>query len=187
MVCTLAQVTPVRRPTVTAIDWVLPLLLVQSVVRQLRGKHLSTFSLLWPIGLVVWAAVTYVRGFPPRTADLALVVGCAVTGVLLGALAGYYSSVYRAPEGRLMVKSTAATIVFWTLGAVGRLVFALYATSGGGPTIARFSAANGLTLGAWTSALTLMALAEVGGRTAVLASRALTAPPNSTTVEPSTE
>lgn len=171
----------------TAIDWLLPLLLIQSVVRQLRGKHLSLFALLWPIGLVVWAAITYVRGFPPRTADLALVVGCAVTGIVLGALAGHYSSVYRAPDGRLMVKSTPATIVFWTLGTIGRLVFALYATHGGGPTIARFSAANGLTLGAWTSALTLMALAEVGGRTAVLASRALTAQPYSTTAELSTE
>jgi hypothetical protein len=52
-------------------------------------------------------------------------------------------------------------------------LFALYATNGGGPAIGRFSAANGLTLGAWTSALTLMALAEVTSRTAVLIPRAL--------------
>lgn len=165
----------------TAIDWVLPLLLVQSVVRQLRGKHLTLFSLLWPIGLVLWAAITYVGGFPPRTANLTLVVGCAVTGIVLGALAGHYTRVYRAPAGQLMVKSTAATIVFWTLGTIGRLAFALYATHGGGLTIARFSAANGLTLGAWISALTLMALAEVVGRTAVLAPRALSAQPNART------
>lgn len=169
----------------TVIDWVLPLLLIQSVVRQLRGKRLGLFAMLWPIGLVVWAAITYMRGFPPRTADLALVLGCAVTGIVLGLLAGRSSFVYRGTQGRLMVKSTAATVVFWTLGAIGRLVFALYATQGGGPTVARFSAANGLTLGAWTSALTLMALAEVMGRTAVLAPRALNARVTPSTANPS--
>ena len=131
----------------TVIDWVLPLLLVLSVVRQLRGKHLTLVSLLWPIGLVVWAAITYVRGFAPSTADLVLVVGCTITGIVLGALAGHYSSVYHAPEGGLMVKSTAASIVFWTLGIIGRLVFARYATHGGGPTIARFSVAK--TVSPW--------------------------------------
>lgn len=169
----------------TTIDWALPLLLIQSVLRQLRGKPLSLFALLWPIGLVVWAAVTYIRGFPPKTVDLALVVSCSLTGVALGAMAGYFSHVYRQPGGRLMVRSTAAAVVLWTLGTIGRLVFALYATQGGGPTIARFSAVNGLTMGAWISALTLMALAEVGGRTAVLARRALTARASLTTSQPS--
>lgn len=113
----------------TAFDVVFPLLLVQSVVRQLRGKHLSVFALAWPIGLVVWAAVTYVRGFPPKTADIALVVGCAAAGALLGALAGGYTAVYRRADGRLMARSTARTVLFWTLGTIGRLVFAIYATN----------------------------------------------------------
>lgn len=155
-------------------DWVFPLILVQSVVRQLRGKHLSAFALAWPIGLVAWAAATYVRGFPARTADLSLVIGCAVAGGVLGALAGRSTRVYRqAGTGRLMARSTPTTVAYWTLGTIGRLVFALYATNGGGPAVARFSAANGLTLDAWASALTLMALAEVTGRSAVLIPRAL--------------
>lgn len=154
-------------------DWVFPLILIQSVVRQLRGKHLSAFALAWPMGIVVWAAVTYVRGFPAHTADLALVIGCGVGGGILGTLAGRSTSVYRGGDGQLMARSTATTVAYWTLGTIGRLVFALDATSGGGPAIARFSAANGLTLGAWTSALTLMALAEVTGRSAVLIPRAL--------------
>ncbi len=144
-----------------------------SVVRQLRGKHLSAFALAWPMGIVAWAAVTYTRGFPARSADLALVIGCAVAGGILGTLAGRSTSVYWGGDGRLMARSTATTVAYWTLGTSWLLVFALYATNGGGPAIARFSAAKDLTLGAWTSALTLMALVEVTGRSAVLIPRAL--------------
>ncbi|MDA8332091.1 MAG: DUF1453 domain-containing protein [Candidatus Dormibacteraeota bacterium] len=154
-------------------DWVFPLVLIQSVVRQLRGKHLTAFALAWPLALVVWAAATYVRGFPVRTADLALVAGCGVAGGVLGILAGRSTSVYRRTDGRLMARSTGATVAYWTGGTIGRLVFALYATDGGGPAIERFSAANGLTVSAWASALTLMALTEVVGRSAVLVPRAL--------------
>lgn len=154
-------------------DWVFPLILIQSVVRQLRGKHLSAIALAWPLAIVVWAAVTYVRGFPAHVVDLALVIGCGGAGGALGTLARRSTSVYRRSDGRLMARSTGATVTYWTVGTIGRLVFALYASNGGGPTIERFSAANGLTLGAWTSALTLMALAEVVGRTAVLIPRGL--------------
>ena len=154
-------------------DWVFPLILVQSVVRQLRGKHLSAFALAWPLAIVVWAAVTYVRGFRADVGDLALVIGCGVAGGVLGALAGRSTSVYRRGDGRLMARSTGATVAYWTLGTIGRLVFGLYATNGGGPAIEHFSAANGLNFGAWASALTLMALAEVVGRSAFLIPRAL--------------
>ena len=154
-------------------DWVFPLILIQSVVRQLRGKQLSTFALAWPLAIVIWAALSYVRGFPAQVADLALVAGCGVTGGLLGTLAGTTTSVYRRSDGRLMASATGATVAYWTVGTIGRLVLGLYATNGGGPAIERFSAANGLTVDAWASALTLMALAEVVGRTAVLIPRAL--------------
>jgi len=158
---------------VSLFDWVFPLILIQSVVRQLRGKHLSAFALAWPIGIVIWAAVTYVRGFPADVADLALVIGCGVVGGVLGALAGCSTKIYRRGDGRLMAHSTGATVAYWTLGTIGRLVFGLYATNGGGPAIEHFSAANGLSFGAWASALTLMALAEVVGRSAFLIPRAL--------------
>lgn len=153
-------------------DWVFPVILIQSVVRQLRGKHLSAFALAWPLAIVVWAAAIYVSGFPAHVADLALVIGGGVAGGVLGTLAGRSTSVYRRSDGRLMARSTGATVAYWTVGTIGRLVFALYATNGGGPAIERFSTANGLTLGAWASALTVMALAEVVGRSAVLIPRA---------------
>ena len=171
----------------SAIDWLLPLILVQSVVRQLKGRRLGLFGLTWPIALVAWAGYTYIRGFPPESSDLALVVGSVVLGLVLGVLAGKTSVVSRRADGRLVVRSTPWTVVFWTVGSIGRLVFALYATHGGGPAIGRFSATEHLTLGAWTSALTGMALAEVVGRTVVLAPRARSTRLGPATPSPATQ
>lgn len=156
----------------TTFDYVFPLLLILSVLRQTKGKHLTWFQLVWPIGLVVWAATQYVRGFPATTADLILVATSTAFGAGLGALAGLCTTIYRRADGALMARATLATVVLWTLGTVGRLAFGLYAEHGGGRTIAEFSAAHGLAVNAWAAALTLMALAEVLGRTTTLAPRA---------------
>jgi hypothetical protein len=154
-------------------DYVFPLLLVLSVVRQIRGKHLTGFQLAWPIGLVIWAAIKYLRGFPATSADLVLVTVCAVVGIVLGALAGRYTIIYRRADGAMMARATLATVVLWTMGTIGRLAFGLYAEHGGGRAIAQFSAAHGLAVSAWAAALILMALGEVLGRTTVLAPRAI--------------
>ncbi len=154
-------------------DYAFPLLLMLSVLRQVHGKHLTVFQLVWPVGLVVWAAVTYLRGFPPTATDVALVAGCAVIGAVLGVLAGRYTAVYQRGDGTLIARAGAATVALWTLGTIGRLIFGLYAEHGGGPAIAAFSAAHHIAVRAWGPALILMALAEVFGRTLVLAPRAL--------------
>ena len=157
----------------TGFDIAFPLLLVLSVLRQMRGRHLTLLQLTWPLGLVVWATATYVRGFPADAPDVALVAGCAVTGLALGALAGHYTDISRRADGAVIARATLATVVLWTAGTIGRLVFGLYAEHGGGATVVAFSRAHGLDIQAWTAALTLMALAEVLGRTAILAPRAL--------------
>jgi len=133
------------------------------------------FQLLWPVGLVIWVAVRYVRGFPPTAADLSLVVSCAVLGAVLGTLAGCYTQIHRRGDGTLIARATLATVILWTAGTIGRLVFGLYAEHGGGPSVAAFSTAHGLAFTAWTAALTLMALTEVLGRTVALTPRALAA------------
>jgi hypothetical protein len=156
----------------TTFDYVFPLLLVVSVLRQVRGKHLTFFQLAWPVGLVVWAAFKYVHGFPPHTSNLILVASCGGVGTVLGVLAGHYTVIYRRPQGGLVARATAATVILWSAGTIGRLAFGLYAEHGGGPTIAHFSASHGLALAAWAPGLTLMALAEVLGRTSILIPRA---------------
>ena len=86
-----------------------------------------------------------------------------VAGGVLGILAGMFTTVYRRADGALMARATAATVAAWVLGTIGRLVFGLYAEHGGGPAIASFSHAHGLTFTAWAAALILMA-ARPGGR-----------------------
>lgn len=159
----------------SAFDYLFPLLLILSVVRQVRGKQLGWFQLAWPVGLVVWVGAKYLHGFPTTASDLALVVGCAVAGVVLGIAAGVFTTVYRRSDGALMAKATAATIVLWVVGTMGRLVFGLYAQNGGGASVASFSVAHSISVVAWGPALILMALCEVGGRTLVLGTRRLRA------------
>jgi hypothetical protein len=156
-------------------DYVFPLLLILSVLRQIRGKQLTILQLAWPVGIVIWAAAEYVHGFPASTSNLSLVAASTGLGAGLGALAGRYTVIYRRADGALVARATLATVFLWTLGTVGRLAFGLYAENGGARNIAHFSAAHGLAISAWIAALTLMALAEVIGRTAALAPRAVNA------------
>ena len=154
-------------------DYVFPLLLIQSVVRQLRGKHLSWFQLAWPVGVVTWAAAKYLHGIPSGVADAALVAACTLAGFVLGLLAGGYTRIYRRGDGALMARATPWALLFWVVGTIGRLAFGLYAEHGGGTQIAAFSHEAGLNVRAWGPSLILMALSEVLGRTVVLGTRAL--------------
>jgi hypothetical protein len=158
----------------TPLDYALNLLLVAAVLRQMRGKKLTPVGLLWPIGLVVAAAVEYLHTIPSAGNDLDLVVAGAAIGASLGCLCGLLTHIYRLPDDSLVAKATGAAALFWVLGVGARMAFALYAENGGGPSVARFSALHHITsAAAWTAALILMSLTEVIGRTAVLAGRAL--------------
>jgi hypothetical protein len=79
--------------------------------------------------------------------------------------------VYPDRAGVPFARATGLAVVFWVVGMSGRLAFAYYAEHGGGPSIARFSAHHALTPQAWSTALILMALAEVVTRTVVLVVR----------------
>ncbi len=153
-------------------DYALNLVLVAVVIRQIRGRKLTAIGLLWPVGLVVFAAVEYLHGLPTSGNDLTLVVAGAIVGGTLGCLCGLLTRIHRLPDESLLAKATAAAALLWVLGVGARMGFAVYAENGGGPAIARFSAAHHITsAAAWTACLLLMSLSEVLGRTALLATR----------------
>ncbi|NHA67344.1 hypothetical protein, partial [Phycicoccus flavus] len=65
-------------------DCLLDLLLVAVVVRQVRGRPLTTRTLVLPLVIVGVAAGEYLRSVPTAGNDPWLVAGGVVGGVLLG-------------------------------------------------------------------------------------------------------
>jgi hypothetical protein len=150
-------------------DYLIDITLIALVLVQIRARRLTVKALVLPLGLVSYVAYTYLRGVPSSHNDLFLIVGAAVVGATLGGLAGRFTSVTRAADGSVWAKAGAAAAALWILGTGGRLAFQLYASHGGGSSIAHFSASHGITSAtAWTAALILMALSEATMRTGVL-------------------
>jgi hypothetical protein len=138
------------------------------VLRQLRGKQLSPSSLLWPVGLVVWAGFEYLGKFPSHTSDWLFAIVLSVIGLALGLSCGFFTRVY--PEGEhVMGKATPTAAALWILGMASRLTFGLLALHGGAEAIGRLSEKLDLhSQDTWPTALITMALCEVLSRTAVL-------------------
>jgi hypothetical protein len=150
-------------------DYLIDITLIGLVLVQIRARRLTVKALLLPLGLVSYVAYTYLRGVPTAHNDLFLVVGAAAVGATLGALAGTFTAVRRADDGSIWAKAGLAAAGLWILGTGGRLAFQLYASHGGGASVAHFSAVHGITSAtAWTAALILMALSEATMRTSIL-------------------
>ena len=154
-------------------DYVISLLLVSVVIRQMRGRHLTVYALLWPIALVLFFGAMNFKGIATGGSDIAFTITIGLIGAILGVLCGLLTKVFENRAGKVIGKATTAAVIVWIVGTCSRLAFALYATHGGGADIARFSRTFHVTgFEVWSNALLLMALAEVLGRTIVLAVRA---------------
>jgi hypothetical protein len=155
----------------TFTDYLIDISLIGLVLVQVKSRRLTVKSLLLPIGIVAYVAFNFLKGIPTAQNDLFLVIGAVAIGGILGGLAGKFTTVTRGAEG-VFAKAGLAAAALWILGTGGRLAFQVWATHGGGPAVAHFSATHGITSEtAWTAALILMALSEVVVRTGVLAWR----------------
>jgi hypothetical protein len=151
-------------------DYVIDILLIVVIFRQVRPHQLTPRAALLPILLLAAAGAIYLR--PPFTLggnDLALIVILALVGIVLGALSGLADTVWRDTAGTLLFRATALSVIAWILGMGFRLGFAYYAYHSGGPSIASFSVRHDIT-GAhiWTTALFLMAVGQVLARLGML-------------------
>jgi len=156
----------------TLTDYLINGLFIGLVVLQLRGRRLTSFSLVMPLAAVAFFANEYLHGIPTAGNDLSLALLGASLGLLLGLGCGLTTRVYAGPGGAVFVRAEALAAALWVVGVGSRLAFSLYVTHGGEGAIGRFSAAHGITSGnAWVACLILMAFGEVLGRTAVLAER----------------
>lgn len=153
----------------TTIDYLISAALVLLVVPQIRGTRQTLRNTLFPVVAVAAAAAYYLKSFPTEGNDLWLdLVGLCV-GAALGVACGATTRLSRGSDGVALAKAGVAAAVLWVSGMAIRAAFQIWATHGGAPTIARFSEDNLITgAAAWTSALLLMALAQVLGRLAVV-------------------
>jgi hypothetical protein len=162
---------------VSTADYLIDILLIVVIFRQVRPHQLTPRAALLPILLLMGAAIIYLR--PPFTlsgSDLALLVILALAGIVLGALSGLGDTVWRDGPGILLFRAGVLSVVAWLAGMGFRLGFAYYAYHSGGPSIASFSIRHDIT-GAhiWTTALFLMAVGQVLARLGVLQLRRLQA------------
>lgn len=156
-------------------DYLISLLLMGSIVRQLRGRPLTWFGLAWPIGLVVYAGIEYLTGITNTGNNLLLVVVLATVGAALGLACGRLSRIYT-ENARVKMRSTGPAAALWITGIGSRLAFGLYAEQGGAAVITRVSSWAHVTgVNTWGTALILMSLLEVLGRTTQLIPRMLQA------------
>jgi hypothetical protein len=147
--------------------------LVLLVLLQIKESPLSTKSLLRPLIIVGIAVANYFTSLPTAGNDFVLIAALGLFGLLLGTAAGQTTFVRRRPEdGAITVRAGWLAGALWVLGMGLRFAFLVWISHSGAASIAHFSATHSITgQAAWTDALLAMAVAEVAGRTAVLAAR----------------
>jgi hypothetical protein len=153
---------------VSVTDYVVDILLILVIFRQVRPHQLTTRAALLPLALLVAAGIIYLRPFTLGGNDLALILILAAVGIVLGVVSALGDRIWW-DDQRLMFRVGVISVIAWVAGMGFRFWFAYYAYHGGGPAVASFSVRHDIT-GAhiWTAALVLMAFGQVLARLGVL-------------------
>jgi len=150
-------------------NYIVDILLIALVLRQIRVRPLTTRMVLLPAILLAWAFITYFKTFTLNANDLVLIVIFTVVGIALGTASGLTTKVWRGPQ-HVLCQATALAAATWVAGMGFRLFFQIWANSNsGGNWITRFSLDHHINSAqAWVTALLLMALGQVAARVGVL-------------------
>jgi hypothetical protein len=158
---------------VSVTDYVVDIALILIIFRQTRTRELTARNAVLPMVIIAWAGQHYLRGFTVGGNDLILIAALTLVGLALGSWSGLATRVWRDASGTVLARAGGVAAATWIAGMGFRFLFALYANTTGGETaIGRFSATHGITSGqAWTTALVLMAFAEVISRVVIMQAR----------------
>ena len=149
--------------------YVINAILVLMVIRQIREHPLDLGSMAIPVLAVGAAAVLFLHSVPLGGNDIVLELACILVGATMGAIGGLATYLRRGADGRPLGRAGWLAASMWVGGVGARLVFAIAASNGAGPAIARFSVANHITgSAAWVAALIMMALADVLTRLVII-------------------
>ena len=150
-------------------DYVIDILLIVVIFRQVRPHELTPRAVLLPLALLAAAGIIYLRPFTLGGNDLAVIVILAAAGIILGAVSGLADRAWWDDGRRLLFRAGVLSVIAWVAGMGFRFWFAYYAYHGGGPAVASFSARHDITgAGIWTTALVAMAFGQVLARLGVL-------------------
>jgi hypothetical protein len=156
----------------TTSDWILDIVLILVVLRQIRWSRIDLTTVLLPLGIVAFVAHKYLSPIPTGGNDLLVIGAFAALGTVLG-IAGGLTTYMRVDQGKVFVRAGFIAASLWILSMGGRLAFVLWTEHGGGPTLMRFSEQHQITsVQTWVSALILMVLCEVGTRVGTIVIRA---------------
>src|SRR3954447_16791403 len=128
-------------------DYVIDVLLIALVLRQVRARELTAGSVLLPTVLVGVACLHYVHAFTPRGHDVRLIVLLGATGVVLGLLSGGATDVWRATDGRVVARAGLTAAFFWAAGMGFRFGFAVWSSGSGAAAVTRFSRVHRISSG----------------------------------------
>ena len=149
--------------------YVINAILVLMVIRQIREHPLDLRSLAAPVLAVGCAAVLFLHSVPTGGNDVVLELVCVSAGAVMGAIGGLATRLRRGADERPLGRAGWLAAGMWVGGVGARMAFAVAASNGAGPAIARFSVAHQITgSAAWVAALIMMALADVLTRLAVI-------------------
>ena len=149
--------------------YVINAILILMVVRQVREHPLDLRSLAVPVLAVGCAAVLFLHSVPAGSNDLVLELTCVLVGAVMGAVGGLATRLRLGADGRPLGQAGWLAASMWVGGVGARLAFAVAASNGAGPAIARFSVTHHITgSAAWVAALIMMALADVLTRLVII-------------------
>jgi hypothetical protein len=149
--------------------YVINAILVLMVIRQIREHPLDLRSMAPPVLAVGCAAVLFLHSVPTGGSDVVLELLCVSAGAVMGAIGGLATHLRVGTDGRPLGRAGWLAACMWVGGVGARMAFAVAATNGAGPAIARFSIAHQITGSpAWVAALIMMALADVLTRLAII-------------------
>ena len=153
-------------------DYLIDSGLILLVLLQIRERELTTRSIIRPLIIVGAAVANYLHGIPTAGNDLVLIASLALVGGLIGLFSGQTVLMRRGADGTVLARSGWLSGFLWVLGMGSRFAFVFWLTHWGGRTMEQFNVAHSITtFQTWTVALLAMAVAEVAGRTVVLAWR----------------
>lgn len=153
-------------------DYLIDSALVLLVLLQLKEQPVTRRLLLRPFIFLGIALATYLTAVPTAGNDLPLVAVFALVGGTIGVASGLTTIMRRRDDGVVTTRTGWASAALWVLGMGSRFAFVLWLTHSGAGDIRTFSADHAITSAeAWTVGLLAMAVAEVTGRTLVMALR----------------